>query len=204
MNENAGQNPFRVAFVVIALWCAAAITAMAQTNDSAPGSATDSRSLDQQARIYEQAMERIRADCVQGRRIICGRILKILSDGLVVDSGYTNLMRPPLDKSWLVPGTAQASRPPNLVEGNEPGCVCVGKIFLMALPKSRKTPKPKPYDYVVIQAYPAGRYTFTSVGTIQRTVRRFSASLPTAVLLDRDAAGIKPRVFAPVPGGNKP
>ena len=34
--------------------------------------------------------EQIRTDCIQGRRLICGRVLKIFPDGLIVDSGYTN------------------------------------------------------------------------------------------------------------------
>jgi hypothetical protein len=188
---------------LLALGLAIAVTAMAQDHD--PGGAnanlqtTNSATLAPQARAYEQATERVRADCIEGRRMICGKILKILPDGLVVDSGYTNLMRTPLNKSWLTPGTVQAARPPNLVEGKEPGCVCVGLVFLTALPKSRHTPKPKPYDYVVIQGYPAGNYTYTSVGTIQRTVRRFSASLPTAIRINRALAGIKPPAFPPAP-----
>lgn len=154
----------------------------------------DSLTPAQQARAYEEATEKIRSECVQGRRIICGRIQKILPDGLVVESGYTNLMRPPLNKSWLISGTVQAARAPNLVEGTEPGCVCVGLVFLTSLPKSRLA-KPHAYDYVVIEGYPAGRYTYTSVGTIQRTVRRFSAALPTAIKLNRAAAGIEPPAF---------
>jgi hypothetical protein len=150
----------------------------------------------EQARAFEQATEKIRADCIHGRRIICGRIEKILPDGLVIDSGYTNLMRSPLDKSWLVPGTAQAVRESNLIEGNEPGCVCVGLVFLTDVPKSRSA-KPKLYDYVVILAYPTGQYTYTSVGTIRRTVRRFSAALTNAIRVNRDAAGIRPPVIVP-------
>jgi hypothetical protein len=183
---------------VMAMLAAPPLTAWAQSdggalterpggNTSAPS--TESPSPARQARAYEQATEKIRADCVQGRRTICGRILKILPDGLVVESGYTNLMRVPLSRSWLAPGTVEATREVNLVEGNEPGCVCTGLVFLTALPKSRSTAKPKPYDYVVIQAYPAGQYTYASVGTLQRTVRRFAASLPTAIRLNRDAAG---------------
>jgi hypothetical protein len=175
--------------IIIAIFIAPLLAAMAQTNDT-PTAA-------RQARAFEQATEKIRADCVQGRRIVCGRILKIFPDGLVVDSGYTNLMRPPLNKSWLVPGTAQATRQPNLIEGNEPGCVCVGLVFLTALPRSRSAAKPRPYDYVVIEGYPAGQYTYTSVGTIQRTVRRFAAALPTAIRINRDLAGIKPPVPPP-------
>jgi hypothetical protein len=152
--------------------------------------------LARQARAFEQATERIRSDCVEGRRIICGRIVKITSDGLVVDSGYTSLMRTPLNKSWLIPGAVEAAREANLMEGKEPGCVCVGLVFLTALPKPRLA-KPKLYDYVVILGYPAGQYTYTSVGTIQRTIRRFSASLATAIKANRAAAGIEPPVIAP-------
>ena len=148
----------------------------------------------QKARAYERRPEKIRSDCIQGRRIICGRIVKILPEGLVVESGYTNLMRQPLNKSWLISGTVQATRAADLVEGTEPGCVCVGLVFLTSLPKSRLA-KPHRYDYVVLEAYPAGQYTYASVGTLQRTVRRFSASLVTAVKINRAAAGIQPPVF---------
>jgi len=158
--------------------------------------AGESSNLDQQARAFEQATEKIRTECVQGRRIICGRIVKILADGLVVDSGYTNLMRAPLNKSWLIPGTVEATRAADLIETKEPGSVCVGQVFLTDVPKSRAR-APKPYDYVLIQAYPDGQYTYTSVGTIQRTVRQFSASLANAIRVNRTAAGIKPPSFSP-------
>ncbi|HEY3854382.1 MAG TPA: hypothetical protein VGO67_08330 [Verrucomicrobiae bacterium] len=165
-------------------------------------SQTLSPTLDQQARAYEQATEKIRSNCVAGRRIVCGRILKILPEGLVVESGYTNLMRAPLNKSWLIPGTAKTERPANLVEGKEPGGVCVGLVFLTALPRGRSAGKPKLYDYVVLQAYPAGSYTYTSVGTIQRMVRQFAADLSVAVKMNRDLAGIKPPSQSPVAASN--
>ncbi len=197
---------------VLAMLAAPLPAALAQTDGSAltnrpegktNAPPTDSPSPARQARAYEQATEKIRAECVQGRRTVCGKILKILPDGLVVESGYTNLMRAPLSRSWLAPGTVQATREVNLVEGSEPGCVCTGLVFLTALPKSRAAAKPKPYDYVVIQAYPAGQYTYTSVGTLQRTVRRFAAALPTAIRLNRDAAGIKPPIIMSEAGREK-
>ncbi|MFZ0826163.1 MAG: hypothetical protein WAO02_01950 [Verrucomicrobiia bacterium] len=135
--------------------------------------------------IVQQA-EQMRAVCINGRRSICGKVLKILPDGLVVESGYTNLLRKPLDRSWLVPGTVTASRDPNLVESNTPGSICAGLVALTNLPKSRRA-RPKLYDYVVIEGYPAGQYSYTSVGSLQRTVRRFSASLETAVRLNLQA-----------------
>ncbi len=172
--------------------------AMAQTNEIKAGNTLDGQSsikltqadTNQSPTLAEHA-EQIRTSCIQGRRSICGKILKVLPDGLVIESGYTNLMRYPLDRSWLVPGTATASRPPDLIEGRETDSVCVGLVFLTDIPKSRSL-KPKQYDYVIIQAYPAGNYTYTSLGTIQRTVRRFSAGLPTAVALCLQAEGKSP------------
>jgi len=207
-NLSRGTFPWLDLLVVAAVLAMFAVqlpAARAQTNASAipslqDGNASpppeDAASRSSLARPSGQGTEEIRAKCIQGRRTICGRILKVLPEGLVVECGYTNLLRPPLDRSWLVPGTVQAAREPNLVEGNEPGCVCVGLVFLIDIPKSRSA-KPKPYDYVVIQAYPAGQYTYTSAGTMQRTVRRFAAVLQTAILMNCDSAGVKPPMMAP-------
>jgi hypothetical protein len=130
-----------------------------------------------------QRAEQIRADCIRGRRSICGKILAVLPDGLVVESGYTNLLRQPLTASWLVSGTVTASRAVNLMEGAEPGSVCLSTVYLTDYPKSKKL-KPKRYDYVIIQGYPTGQYTYNSLGTIHKTVRRFSAQLTKAVELN--------------------
>jgi hypothetical protein len=125
-----------------------------------------------------QQIEAFRAECIQQRRTICGKILKVLPDGLVVESGYTNLMRAPLSHSWLAPGSVQAAKAANLIEGQQPDCVCVGLVFLTNLPRK---PVPKLYDYVNIPGYPMGSYTYTSVGDLRRTVRRFSTKLSKAV-----------------------
>jgi len=133
--------------------------------------------------------EKIRTGCVAGRRVICGRILQVLPGGLVVDSGYTDLLRPPLSNTWLVPGRVVASRPQSLIESAEPGSPCVGVVMLTDLPKIRPGgPRPKLYDYVVLLGYPTGQATYTSVGTLQKTVRRFSANLGKAVSQNFDAA----------------
>ncbi len=155
---------------------AAAGPAMTGTNP-APG---QFQSPTNQIVVSEQRFEQVRADCIQNRRIICGKILKILPDGLVVDSGYTNLMRYPLNRSWLIPGTATANKAIHFVEEARPDSVCVGLVFLTDAPKSRRL-KPNLYDYVLISGYPTGRYTYTSLGTVQRTVRRYSAVLSKAV-----------------------
>jgi hypothetical protein len=39
-----------------------------------------------------------------------------------------------------------------------------------------------------LHAFPTGHFTYNSVGTIQRTVRRFSNSLPIAVQFNLEAA----------------
>jgi hypothetical protein len=135
--------------------------------------------------------EQIRAECLQGRRLICGKILKVLPGGLVVDSGFTDLLRPPLNRSWLIAGSVTAHRDAGMVENHEPDSVCVGVVFLTDLPKLRGG-KPKLYDYVVLLGYPAGQHTYNSVGTVQKTVRHFSANLLKAVDLNLKALESQP------------
>jgi len=173
--------------LVVLFVCAALLTSC-RTKIEAPASspvaiyhspATTVQVPNNQDSSVAQRYEKIRTDCIQNRRIISGKIVKMLPDGLVVDSGYADLSRPPLNKSWLIPGTATATRPANLVEANYPDAVCVGLVFLTDLPKSRRV-IPKLYDYVNIEGYPAGKYTYTSVGDVQRTVRKFTHNLDNA------------------------
>jgi hypothetical protein len=168
-----------VAKIGLVFLFAANCSARAQTNSAGAGQTNQFMSAVQRA-------EKIRAACIQGRRSICGKILRVLPDGLVVESGYTNLLREPLTSSWLVPGTATASRATNQLESSEPGGICHGVIFLTDYPKSKRL-TPKQYDYVIIEGYPAGQYAYTSVGTVRRTVRRFSAQLVKAVELNMQA-----------------
>lgn len=167
----------------------ATLSVSAQTNLARETNGTDkisqaspssSPSQTKQIESVAEHIQRVRAACIQGRRSLCGKILQVLPGGLVIESGYTNLLREPIDKSWLVPGTVVASRAPGLIESQEPGSVCVGLVFLADVPRSRRA-KPKLYDYVIIEGYPAGHYTYTPVGDIHRTVRRFSSSLKAAV-----------------------
>ena len=171
-----------LSFAVAPLLFAAAFSAAAQTNAAAP-SATNAASAGDKIPPVE-LREQLRARCIAERRSICGKILRIFPDGILVECGYTNLLRGTLMKSWLVPGSVVASRAPNLVETREPGAMCVGTVFLTDLPRG----KPRQYDYVIIAGYPAGEFNYTSVGTIQKTVRRFSANLDKAVTADLDAA----------------
>jgi uncharacterized repeat protein (TIGR03806 family) len=148
----------------------AATSLLAQTNDPSDPSPAFARS------------ERVRAGCLSGRRMICGKILRVLPDGLVVESGYTDLLRPPLNSSWLVPASAAVTRAPSLVEGRDPGSPCAGTVFLTDLPKARGK-NPNQFDYVVMLAYPAGQKTYTSVGAMEKTVRRFTSTVVAAVKL---------------------
>ena len=156
----------------VLLYLGATFAAAAQPNasDSNPAAATNRFSP-------PELREQWRAKCIAERRSICGRILRIFPEGILVESGYTNLLREPLTKSWLVPGSAVASRAQGLVESREPGALCVGMVFVSDLPRG----KPRQYDYVIICGYPVGEFTYTSVGAVLKTVRRFSANLDKAV-----------------------
>ncbi len=126
------------------------------------------------------AAEKLRTDCIAGRRLICGRVIKVLRDGLVVDSGYTDLLRPPLTESWLIPGTVSAKRNSASLELHQAGTPCFGLVFLTDTPKR---PKPEVWDYVVIMGYPAGTYNYQPAPGLQKPIRKFAAGLDTAVKL---------------------
>jgi len=113
----------------------------------------------------------------------------VLPDGLLVESGYTSLLRTPGNHGWLVSSSISASHPAAMVEGREPESVCAGVVFLTNTPQARgPAAKPKLYDYVILLGYPAGQHTYTSVGDLKKTVRRFSADLQKAVKLNLAAA----------------
>jgi len=128
--------------------------------------------------------DQIRTQCIDGRRLVCGKVLKVLPDGLVVDSGYSDLLREPLIGSWVIPGTVSASRDSTSIELKQPGAPCIGWIFLTDIPRR---PKAKNFDYVVIMAYPAGQYVFSPAPNMTKVIRRFSAGLDTAVKLSLQA-----------------
>jgi len=166
-SDHRGRNPGILALLAVVLLFATGAGANEFSSTNPPA-------------VIFRNVEQVRAECLAGRRIICGKILRVLPDGLVVESGYTDLLRPPLTDSWFVPGTVAATRTPNLVESHEPGSPCVGTVFLSDLPRSRGK-KPKQFDYVILLGYPAGEHTYTSVGTMQKTVRRFTGTLAAAV-----------------------
>lgn len=151
------------------------------TNNAAP----QTKTADANAEEIFKRTEATRNACIQGRRIISGRVLQVLPDGFVVDSGYKGLGDPPLNQqSWIVPGNAEVTRDANAIELNQPGSMCIGIVFLTDTPKRRV---PKQYDYVAIQGYPAGLKTYSPIATVEKTVRRFSGGLETAVRLNLEA-----------------
>jgi uncharacterized repeat protein (TIGR03806 family) len=156
----------RFLVVVLVAACVLSVRANEFSATNAPGS------------LY-QSIQRVRAQCLLDRRMICGKIIRVLPDGLVVESGYTDLLRPPLMNSWLVPGAVSATRTPNLVESRDPGSPAVGTVFLTDLPRLRGK-KPNLDDYVILLAYPAGESAYTSVGDLRKTVRHFSGDLIAA------------------------
>jgi hypothetical protein len=159
-----------------------AMSASAQ-NNSTP--------LTGQAPSPDQRAAEIRTACINGRRAVCGKVIKILPDGLVVDSGYTGLLEAPFNQSWVVTGGASLSRDPKVMELNKPASTCVGLVFLTDIPKR---PAVKLYDYVVLQAYPAGQFIYVPVAGVQKTIRKFSAGIDTAVKLNLD---LQSRAAAP-------
>ncbi len=191
---------FTALFMFATLAVSAQTNMAGQTNVPSVISASGTPAIElqtNQAPSIAGRLQQIRATCIQDRRYICGKILQVLPAGLVVDSGYTNLLRTPITRSWLVPGTVSASRATTLVEGKEPGSVCVGLVFLTDIPKSRRL-KPKVYDYVILEGYPTGQYTYTSVGNVQRIVRKFTVVLEKAVDLKLQTESSTPAPTAEV------
>jgi len=127
-----------------------------------------------------QRAEEVRMSCIEGRRYVCGRVLQILPEGLVVDSGYADLLKPPFNQSWVVRANVVVTKNPSLIEEKKPDAFCVGLVFLTNIPKR---PTVKPYDYVVIHVYPAGEHVYAPVPGVEKTIRQFSASLERAVTL---------------------
>jgi hypothetical protein len=148
------------------------LPALAQTNVSSTTNQADPVS------IRNQRAEQIRAVCINGRRCICGRVIKIVPEGLIVESGYTELMEPRFVGSWLIPGGALVNRDTKLIERNEPASPCIGTVLLVDFPRR---PGVKLYDYVLLQAYPAGQYLYTPVPGIEKQIRKFAGGLDTAL-----------------------
>jgi len=170
-----------ISLVALPVPCLADAGLASSTNKTASAHGSEKAALNQDAQnALAQKAELARMSCIEGRRYVCGRVLQILPDGLVVDSGYAELLRPPFNQSWVVRGNVALTRNPSLIEEKKPDAVCVGLVFLTSIPKK---PVVKPYDYVVIHGYPAGQRLYTPVPGVEKTIRQFSASLERAVSL---------------------
>lgn len=167
-------------FLAVVLAGCAHETAVVRTEEVPPPETPAALAQPAPADMTAVRAEQIRKECIDGRRLICGKVLKVFPDGLVVDSGYTDLLRPPLTESWVVPGTVPAQRNPDVLELNEPGTPCIGLAFLTDIPKRQKV---KQFDYVILMGYPAGQYIYTPAPNVKKTIRKFAAGLETAVRL---------------------
>lgn len=138
---------------------------------------------EEQVRAFARAQlaEKVRAECIEGRRYVAGRVLDVTTNGLVIDSGYSVLLQPPFNQSWVVPGNATVARDSAALEQRHPDAVCIGEVFLSHFPRK---PKVKPYDYVVIHAYPAGEEIYRPLPGVEKKLRHYSASLESAVQLE--------------------
>jgi hypothetical protein len=134
---------------------------------------------------WDPRAEQVRAECIAGRRIICGRVLQAGKAGLVVDSGYPALLQPPLNHSWVTRGQAALEKPAALVESATPDAIAVGLVFLTDLPRR---PAVHRYDYVCLHGYPAGHYDYVPLNGVTNRVRRFAGGLETAVRLNLAAS----------------
>jgi hypothetical protein len=166
--------------LALLLFLVVVIPVSAQTNQATLGTNVQSATNRAEMLATAKHIEDIRADCIQQRRLICGKILKVLPEGLVVDSGYSSLMRESLSGSWLLPGTVVAARDTNAVESNQPDAICIGTVFLTDLPRAQGA-KPKAFDYVKLEGFPMGQQTYTSVGDLKRTVRKYTCKVGNAV-----------------------
>jgi len=160
--------------IIFSAW----LPALAQTNASASANQTNQTAVE--VRHRDQRSTEIRTACINGRRCVCGKVIKIVPEGLIVESGYTALMNPPFTGSWVIPSGALVSRDSKLLERDEPASPCIGTVLLTDFPKR---PAVKLYDYVLIQAYPAGEYLYTPVPGVEKQIRKFAGGLETAVKL---------------------
>jgi hypothetical protein len=162
----------RVNLVLLLVFCLPWLPAMGQTN------AASSTNQAEQLAAREHRAAEIRSACINGRRCVCGKVIKIVPEGLIVESGYTALMEPPFTGSWVIPGGALVTRDSKLIERNEPATACIGTVLLIDFPKR---PPVKLYDYVLLQAYPAGEYRYVPVPGVEKQIRKFAGGLDTAI-----------------------
>jgi hypothetical protein len=78
--------------------------------------------------------------------------------------------------------------------------MAVGLVFLTDIPKR---PTVHQYDYVALNGYPAGHYEYVPLPGVNKTLRRFSGGLETAVRLnlqdEQKAAHRAPAAYLKMP-----
>lgn len=117
--------------------------------------------------------------------MICGRVLEMTNNGAVVDSGYTDLLREPINRYWVVPGNVAATKDPIAIEANVPGTPCIGTVFLDLRDAPKRGGRPiHKGDYILLLAYPIGQYEYVPVPPIKKIIRKFTGTLEAAVAIN--------------------
>ncbi len=83
-----------------------------------------------------QLAEKLRAECIEARRYVAGRVIEITAKGLIVESGYSALLQPPFNQSWVVRGNATVAKDLDTPEEKHPDAVCRGLVLLTSIPPS--------------------------------------------------------------------
>src|SRR5256885_8155410 len=89
-----------ILLLLVMTFLSASLRGVAQTNLSTSTTSQTNR-MNDPAAVREQRAAEIRAACINARRCICGKVIKIVPEGLVVESGYTALMQPPFTGAWV-------------------------------------------------------------------------------------------------------
>src|SRR5690242_19781729 len=110
-----------IVFAVAVLPCLAETNLVTSVRQPAEKQRTEaSRMIQQEQNAPAQRAEQMRMSCIEGRRYICGRVTQIQPDGMVVDSGYPELMKPPFNQSWVVRANVSLKKNPSVVEEKKP------------------------------------------------------------------------------------
>ena len=119
----------------------------------------------------QEKYNRLKARLVQGSRRVDGKILQKISDGLLVQSGdHGRALREYREDVY-------GARGGTMTEGNAPGAEALSLVLLQDYPD----PNMVDDGHVDVIAYPIGLYSYDSVGKSQKTVRKFSCNLDTAI-----------------------
>ena len=148
--------------------------------DAAKADAADKKEREDRAAELQKATaisaamakyDGLKNQLIQGSRRVDGKVLQKISVGLLVESG--DFGRSFKEYHEDVYGT----RGGIMTEGSSPGAEALNLVLLQDYPDSSMADD----GHVDIIAYPVGLYTYESVGKSQKTVRKFSCNLDTAI-----------------------